>query len=285
MRFTSFAVLLAFVLLIPAGAVPASAQSAIERSFVPKARLDDPFWTQHDETSQVAVDHGAWDDFLAKYVNPDKNGVNRVAYGRVNTADKKALSDYLKSLESVNVAKLNRNEQFAYWVNFYNASTVSIALAHYPIESIRDVKKNALDFLGPFNDEIAKVNGRTLTLNTIESGIVRPIWKDPRLHYAFNCAAITCPNLAEKAYRGATLDADLDNAARAYVNDPRGIAIKDGKATASKIFFWYEDDFGGSEAAILDHMKRYAGPELKAQLSSLKTIDAYVYDWTLNDAR
>ncbi|MEP1443414.1 MAG: DUF547 domain-containing protein [Hyphomicrobiales bacterium] len=263
----------------------AQAQSALEKFGVPKAKLISGPWKTNVSGSAVKVDHSAWDAFLKKYVKTGSNGVNLVAYGRVSGGDKAALGSYLKSLQATDVTKLNRNEQFAFWVNLYNASTVNVALKNYPIKSIRDVKKGVLDFLGPFNDKVAKVNGKTLTLNDIESGIVRPLWKDPRLHYAFNCAAVSCPNLGKQAFKGDTLNKQLNSAASRFINNSRGIRFTNGKATASKIFFWYEGDFGGSHKAIINHMKQYASGGLKAKLASLKKIHDFEYDWTLNDAR
>lgn len=289
MRYKPFAVIIALSALLFFALTnfltPAFAQSSIERSFVPKSKLADQIWTKHDAASKIVVDHAPWSKFLGKYVKTNGQGVNLVAYGRVSGADKAALVNYLKSLQAVDVTKLNRNEQYAYWLNLYNASTVGVALKHYPLKSIRDIKKNALDVYGPFNDPVAVVNGKKLTLNKIESGIVRPIWNDPLLHYGFNCAAITCPNLAKKAYTGAKVRNQLGAAAKDYVNSPRGINIKDGQITASKIYFWYEGDFGGSEASILKHISRYANADLKARIKGVKKVDKYLYDWTLNDAR
>ena len=261
------------------------AQSAPERFGVPKAKLISGPWKKNNANSTVKADHSAWDGFLSKYIKTDGNGVNRVAYGRVSGGDKAALSNYLKSLQATDVTALNRSEQFAFWVNLYNASTVAVALKNYPLKSIRDVKKNALDFAGPFNDKVAKVNGKTLTLNDIESGIVRPLWKDPRLHYAFNCAAISCPNLGKQAFKGDVLNKQLNTAAARFVNNPRGISFSGGKATASKIYFWYEKDFGGNHKSIIKHMSRYASADLKAKLAKISKIDKFEYDWTLNDAK
>lgn len=286
MRLQTFSTTVLAALIVLSWSVSTSyAQSRIERSFVPKSRLADKIWTKHDASSKIEIDHDAWDAFLKKFVRSDGDGINRVAYKRVGGADKKALNTYLKALHNVDVTTLNRNEQLAYWVNLYNASTVSIVLKNYPLKSIREVKRNALDFLGPFNDPIAKVNGKTLTLNTIESGIARPIWKDPRLHYVFNCAAISCPNLGKTAYKSATLNAQLNSAARSFVNNPRGVSFSKDGITASKIYFWYEGDFGGSEKSILKHINRYANAKLKSRLNGKKSIDKYVYDWALNEAR
>ena len=275
---------MALVLSFPSIGV-SYAQSALERFAVPKAKLISGPWKKNNASSSAKVDHSAWDGFLKKYITTDGSGVNRVAYGRVSGGDKAALGNYLKALQATDVTGLNRNEQFAFWVNLYNASTVSVALNNYPIKSIRDVKKGVLDFLGPFNDKVATVNGKKLTLNDIESGIVRPLWKDPRLHYAFNCAAISCPNLGKTAFKGDVLDKQLNTAASRFVNNARGIRFSGGKATASKIYFWYEGDFGGSHKSIINHMKKYASGDLKTKLASISKIDKFEYDWTLNDAK
>lgn len=257
------------------------AQLAIEKALVAKSKLANPIWKKHDPSSQQEVDHSAWDAFLAKYLKTDSRGVNLLAYKSVSNADKVALQNYLAQLQATDVTKLNRNEQYAFWLNLYNASTVNVGIKNFPIKSILDIKSNPLDLKGPFNDKIAKVNGQTLTLDTIESGIVRPIWNDPRLHYAFNCAAISCPNLGSKAYKGKTLNAQLDSAAIKFINHPRGIDLVNGKLTASKIYFWYSEDFGG-EKGVLKHVNQYANNELKQKLAGKTKIDSYVYDWSLN---
>ncbi len=258
------------------------AQSSIEKAFIAKSRLSSAIWKKHDANSKVAVDHSAWDAFLGKYTRKDGRGINRVAYGSVSGADKKSLQNYLAHLQATDVTKLNRNEQYAFWLNLYNASTVNLGVKNFPLKSILEIKSNPLDLKGPFNDKVAKVNGKSLTLDTIESGIVRPIWNDPRLHYAFNCAAISCPNLGSRAYKGAKINAQLNAAAKAFINDPRGIRINNGKITASKIYFWYSEDFGKDEKAVLEHIKQFASDSLKASLSGKTSIDQYEYDWSLN---
>jgi len=263
-------------------AAPSYAQSFLEKSFVAKSKLTSQIWKKHNPGSTITIDHSAWDAFLAKYVRKDGRGVNRVGYGKVSGADKTALKTYLKSLQAVDVTKLNRNEQYAFWLNLYNASTVNIGVTNFPIDSILEVKANALDLKGPFNDKVAKVNGKSLTLDNIESGIVRPIWNDPRLHYAFNCAAVSCPNLGSKAYTGAKINAQLNAAARSYVNDPRGVRINGGSITASKIYFWYSEDFGRSEADVLNHIRKYASDGLKSKLAGKTEIQNYEYNWDLN---
>ena len=271
----------AFLVLSPL----AHAQSSIEKAFVAKSKLIDQSWAAHDPGSTVVVQHAAWSEFLSKYVITDGSGVNLVAYGSVSDSDKKALQSYLSSLQETNVARLNRNEQYAFWINLYNASMVNVVLENYPIKSVREVKSNLLDLKGPFNDPVVSIAGKSLTLDNIESGIVRPLWGDARLHYAFNCAALGCPNLGKLAYEGKTISAQLDAAARTYINNSRGVMIKNGKVQASKIYFWYQEDFGGNEESVIRHLISFADPELKTKLSGKSSIGEYFYDWSLNSTR
>ena len=197
------------------------------------------------------------------------------------------LKQYVQTLESSDPRILNRNEQLAYWLNLYNSRTVLLVLENYPLRSVRQIKTKFTDLVGPFDDSIICVLGKCLSLNDIESGIIRPIWQDPRIHYALNCASYGCPNLRRRAWSSLTLDQDLNTAACQFINSGR--AFKKGPlgqvVIASKIFKWYQDDFGGSEAAVLNHMRQYANADTRRKLAGHSKICAYTYDWSLNDAK
>jgi hypothetical protein len=256
----------------------------LERLALPRAELIDPFWKEHAPGSTERVDHDAWDRFLETYVSTDAAGVSRVAYGGVSAADRAALGTYLERLAAVPVERLDRPEQLAFWVNLYNARTVVLVLEHYPVISIRDIRFGLFD-IGPWSEPLLEVRGRKLSLNDIEHGILRPIWQDPRIHYLLNCAALGCPNLGASAYRGAKIEQRMEAAAHAYINDPRAVHFdRDDRLIASKIYAWFEEDFGGSPAAVLAHFRCYADPELTARLVDRERIDDYAYDWSLNDA-
>ena len=128
------------------------------------------------------------------------------------------------------------------------------------------------------------VEGERLSLDDIEHGILRPIWHDPRIHYALNCASISCPKLQPIAFTANNEERLLDEAARAYVNDPRGVRITNGRLTVSSIYVWYRDDFGSSDSAVIDHLRRYASPQLAAELARFRKPDEDAYDWRLIDA-
>ena len=122
-----------------------------------------------------------------------------------------------------------------------------------------------------------------MSLNDIEHRILRPVFKDPRIHYAVNCASVGCPNLGLKAYRGATIEADLEEAARLYVNHARGVSINGGQVSVSRIYDWFIEDFGGSEEGVLAHLRRYAELGLKDRLAAIGALHDTHYDWSLND--
>lgn len=250
----------------------------------PKAELW-PRWEQHAPMSKVALDHGAWDAFLGKYNQAGDDGINRIAYGKVAKADHQALKDYLQRLQSAPISKFSRAQQYAYWVNLYNAVTIDVVLDHYPVSSILKIDISPGFFSrGPWDKKLLKIEGESLSLNDIEHRILRPIWKDPRTHYALNCASLGCPNLQHRAYASAQLEKMLDEGARAFINHERGAMVVADELRASSIYEWFKADFGGDDAGVIAHLKQYAEPELKAKLQGVTEIDSDQYDWSLNDA-
>ena len=159
-------------------------------------------------------------------MKPSPDGVNRVAYGKVAPQDKQALASYVDRLSKVQVTKLARSEQLPYWINLYNAATVKVVLDHYPVESILKIDISpGLFAKGPWKKKLLTVEGEAVSLDDIEHRILRPIWKDPRTHYAVNCASLGCPNLQPRAFTAGNMDELLDAGARAYVNHPRGARV------------------------------------------------------------
>jgi len=112
--------------------------AGLEALFAPKARLWQR-WTLHDENAQSRIDHTPWDQFLSRYAVAGADGITRVAYKTVPRSDRTTLADYLKGLRNAPVSRLSPDEQRAFWINLYNALTVSIVLDHYPVRSIRDI--------------------------------------------------------------------------------------------------------------------------------------------------
>lgn len=236
------------------------------------------------------VSHAALDDLLKRYVVAHADGVNRVDFARwkASASDIKALKAYVAAVSALPLSKLPRNAAFAAWANLYNAITLSVVLDRYPVASIRDIKSDGLldpkAYFGPWRTKRVTVEGNQLSLDDIEHEIMRPTFKDPRVHYAVNCASLGCPNLPARAWNATTLDADLDQAARAFVNHKRGAEVLAGGALkVSSIYKWFIADFGGDDAGVVAHLGKYASPGLAAQLKKSREIADTQYNWALNE--
>jgi hypothetical protein len=242
-----------------------------------------PRWQAHDPASTAVVDHSAWTGLLGRHVRASPDGVNRVDY-RAFESDRAALDDYVATLAGIPVSDYGRDEQFAYWVNLYNALTVQVVLDHYPVDSILDIDISPGWFSsGPWGADLVEVEGRPLTLDDIEHRILRPIWRDERVHYAVNCASIGCPNLRRRAFAGDRLEAMLRAGATDYVNHPRGAQVRDGGLRVSSIYVWFQEDFGNSDSGVIRHLRSHAAPEKAGRLNGLTRIAGHDYDWALND--
>lgn len=225
-----------------------------------------------------------WAAFLSNWLRPGENGVTRVDYkGALAAGARAPLRDWLAATQTVDPTALARGAAMAWWINLYNAATLDLVLGAYPVESILRIEGGLFN-TGPWDEKVLTVNGQSLSLNDVEHGILRPIWRDPRIHYAVNCASIGCPDLAGAPWGSGDLDERLSAAAEAYVNHPRGARVEAGELTVSKIYEWYQADFGGSDAGVIDHLKAYAKPDLAAALGGVSRIAEAEYDWSLNAA-
>jgi hypothetical protein len=225
----------------------------------------------------------SWDGLLAKYVRPDSAALNQVDYAgwKANAADMAALDAVVSAFAAMPVSTLPRGEQFCVWANLYNALTLQVVLARFPVRSIRDIKSSPLA-LGPWKDKRVSVQGVRLSLDDIEHNILRKQWRDPRVHYSVNCASIGCPNLRRRGWRAESLDADLNAAARAFINSPRGVRVTGaGQVRVSSIYQWFKVDFGNNDAGVLAHLRQYATPALAAQLTGARIV-GNDYDWSIN---
>lgn len=250
----------------------------------PKAELW-PRWQAHDPQSSIHLDHSLWGQFLDRYLVAGKSGsANLVRYVAVSTADKASLAQYLAELSAVSMAKLNRAEQKALWINLYNALTVQTILTHYPVKSIREIRSGWFSG-GPWDLKLIKIEGIELSLNDIEHRILRPIWRDNRVHYAVNCASLGCPNLQPEPFTTENSDRLLTEAAREFINSPRGVDLSADRLLLSSIYEWFQVDFGDSATGVIAHLTQYAAPDLKEKLRSFSEKVDFSYDWELNQSR
>ena len=224
--------------------------------------------------AEPVVDNSVYAELLKKYVRAGK-----VDYAGFKSEEAK-LDRYLKILENVDPEGLSRNEQFGFYANAYNAWTIKLILSGYPgISSIKDLG-NLLR--SPWKKKIVRIAGEVITLDHVEHEILRPRFKDPRVHFAINCAAKSCPPLRPEPFSGAILDQQLDDSTRSFINDPKSYRLEDDELHVSRIFKWFAEDF--EDGALGFFLKDATGDlleKLKAKSDRI-TVKYLPYDWSLN---
>ncbi len=222
----------------------------------------------------AVVDNSIFADLLKKYV---KDGV--VDYAGFKK-DESRLDAYLKVLEELNIGTLDRDAQFAFYVNAYNAWTIKLILSGYPgVESIKDLGSV---FKSPWKKKIVRIDGDLVTLDHVEHEILRPRFKDARVHFAINCASKGCPPLFTEPYQGDILGQQLDAVTDAFLNDPDYNRLDGNTLYVSRIFKWFKEDFNKD---IVGFFLKYAKGPLKEGLEAGKgsiKIKYLDYDWSLN---
>lgn len=229
-------------------------------------------------TDSKPVTHEQWDALLKKHVGND-GFVDYKGFIR----DSAALNQYLKVLETAHPSDKGwtRNEQMAYWINAYNAYTVQLIVRNYPVESIKDIKRGLAFVNSVWDIKFIHIQGFTYDLNNIEHNILRPVFKDARVHAAVNCASYSCPKLRKEAYTADKLEAQLDAGMREFINDPLRNRITADKAEVSEIFKWFNGDFERDAGSVRAYLNRYAAVKM-GEKTPIGHID---YDWKLNEAK
>lgn len=209
----------------------------------------------------------------------------RVHEGRVDYAglkkDPSGLDAWLAAAAATDENEFkgrSREARLAFLINLYNAATLRLILDRYPIASIRDIGP-AWDPNKAWKLPVVMVFGRTVTLNQVEHEMIRPVFNEPRAHFALVCAAKGCPPLRSEAYDGVRLDAQLDDQARTFLSQrAKNDASKAGEtAYLSPIFKWYMKDFGGSKKSVLRFVNKWLPVEEAWE------VDWTAYDWSLNE--
>ena len=221
----------------------------------------------------VTFDHSAWDQIVQTYV--DENG--KVAYRDLAAKDLPKLERYLQQIAEANPAAMSEKEALAFTFNAYNALAVKAVLEGSTAESLIARAKF-------FKFKTFTVGGKRVTLDELEQKIIRPTFKDPRVHFALVCASASCPKLVRRAYTAENIDAMLDERGREFLADRSRNPLGTGPAvTVSSIFKWYAEDFAAAAGSVQVFIARYAGhyapPCLMSNTCKLEYAE---YDWTLN---
>jgi hypothetical protein len=225
--------------------------------------------------------HPSWDSLLKRHVVVlDGGKASRLRYADL-ARERPRLNAYLESLSRVGQSEFDgwsRPEQMAFLINAYNAFTVDKIFTRYPqIGSIWDFGKV---FGNPFHDRFFVLLGSAKSLDDVEHRILRKTYRDPRIHFAVNCASVGCPMLREEAYVAHRLELQLEEQAQRFLSDRSRNRWHDGRLEVSKIFDWFKEDFEPREKYFMKYARILGLPP--GERAPLVFLD---YDWSLNDFR
>lgn len=217
--------------------------------------------------AEQILDHGTWDNLLKKHVR--ESGM--VDYKGFKN-DRAKLDEYLKMLSSQEpTEQWSNNELLAYYINLYNAYTVDLILNNYPTKSIKDIDS-------PWTKEFVKVGDTEISLGGIENSVLRKM-NEPRIHFAINCASISCPKLLNEAYTADKVEEQLERVTREFVNSDKN-EITENSVKLSSIFDWYKKDFK-ENGTLIDYVNQYS----ETRINSGASVSFKEYDWNLNEAK
>ena len=221
------------------------------------------------DNSAVNIDHSQWDKLLKKYV--DANGF--VDYKGFKN-DQTKLDAYLAMLSNHEPTEdWSVQELLAYYINLYNAATIQLIVKNYPTKSIKDLKS-------PWTKGFVKVGDKELSLGAIENGVLRKM-DEPRIHFAINCASISCPKLRNEAYTAAKIDEQLEDAAKEFINGDKN-EITTNNPKLSKIFDFYTGDFKvDGKKNLIAYINKYS----KTKINPNSKYSFKEYNWNLNEQK
>jgi len=227
---------------------------------------------------QSKITHEGFNSMLKKHVS---------AEGKVNykgfIRDSSALNQYLNLLSRTppDEKTWTREEQMAYWINVYNAFTIKLITRYYPVKSIKDIGSSIqIPFVNtPWDIKFITIGKEKMDLNTVEHGILRKRYNEPRVHMALVCASKSCPILLNEAYEASQLDRQLTSQARAFLADSFRNKLSPDKPQLSLIFKWYSMDFTKNGGTVNTFVNSYSPIKIRPN-AKISYLD---YDWGLNE--
>lgn len=224
------------------------------------------------EPVQVKAEiHKTWDDLTRKHIS-SSGKVNYAGF----KADKDEIVKYIKELQSYHkdLSSWGKNKRLAYWINVYNAVTVKLIVDNYPLKSITDLYGGK-----PWDEQLINLGGTAYTLNVIEKKIIIAKFKEPRIHFAVNCAAVSCPKILNRAWTEDNVQRYLTKQTKAFFANTTENTIAEDKVVISKIFDWYKADFGTSNENVINFINKYSD----TKVNSNAEITYNEYNWDLNN--
>ncbi len=213
------------------------------------------------------VDHSQWNALLRKNVSSLGN-VNYKGFLK----DKILLESYLNMLSAkIPDANWSKSAKLAYWINVYNAFTIKLIVDNYPTKSIKNIAN-------PWGEKFFELEGVSYSLEQVEHEVLTKM-NEPRIHFAINCASYSCPNLANQAYISNTIDKQLTEVTKKFINDSLKNVITEKDIKISEIFNWFSKDFKTANTSVIDFLNKYS----ETKISEDAKVHYLDYNWSLNE--
>ncbi len=234
--------------------------------------------TAPPRSAAATFDYSGFDAVLKQHVNE----AGLVDYSGL--AKDQRFQGYVATLKNADPSQLSRDGQMAFWINAYNALTLFHVMETKPSKSVRETSIPGLWTSTAFFRDKLPVAGKRMSLDDIESTILRPQFDDPRVHFALVCASRGCPPLPRFAYREENVQGKLEEETRQYLNSPRGTRIDRERNVlyVSKLFDWYREDFIRKSGSIEGFLRLYLEQDGVTFLDLKPKLDFLPYDWSLN---
>lgn len=310
----------AVVVLMPAlalaamiAAAPAVAQTGAQTSG--ENGGDWSRWSVHDPQSRTRLNHDFWSYLLKYSVIPytktekpgrktirelkltgtrvgrpsaykDKKKINYIPFEILNDRNQFGLvtAQYLRGLQDIEVSKLNRDDQLAYWLNFHNAGLVWGLVVNYPVRNLEEMIARDGPGRGFYHDKRFTVEGSALSLADIRDRIVLANWKEAVVIYGIYQGTLSGPNILTEAFDAGNVDELLKRNARDFVNSVRGARIRGNSVRYSRIYSWNPRLFG-DQGTIVAHLREYAEGPTVARLARAERWTTLEYSWRLAEIR
>ena len=242
------------------------------------------FWNDKEPLSEIQVNHDAWQEILNMYVDDQHaSGINRFDYEAVTAGDALKIKTYLEYLQKMEPRQLNSLEAQAFWINLYNAIMVDKIVDTYQSGSSRAINRLLRGGLRStrWNRDVTEVVFQELSLDDIAHGILRPIWKDPRINLVLATGALSGANMLKTAFDGENNEVLLEQAKNDFFAHPKAVRVENGRIVLNSVFDWYAEDFAPNRPALLRYIQENA-PEATRQSMVGLSRTSFDYIWDLN---
>ncbi len=272
--FKYFLLLLSLIVVFQISSCSANEVGLKLLTFIKQLRGEKVNFTDFDNNNADVPSHQIWNTLLKQHVSTSGN-VNYKGF----IEDSLQLNQYLQLLSNRPPNEnWNSNEQLAYWINVYNAFTVQLIVQHYPVQSIKNIAGDIPMINSPWDIKFFTIGGNEFDLNTVEHEILRKKFNEPRIHFAINCASVSCPKLLNEAYLAEKLEQQLNDQAMDFVNDLEKNNFSEIPVKVSKIFSWFEKDFT-KKTTLIAYLNQFLDKKIAEDIE----VQYMDYNWNLNE--